>query len=192
MALEYFIAVLDIVIFGILLGLTFVGPQDFSSMDTFCIVLICIQGLDLLAYLINRVLIIIHAWAEVVCPACALGAPSPKKSRNRRKRSMKSEPSITYSGGSDTSAPYYIGPNGSPITPKANGMNGMNGMNGGGLTPHSRTPSRTGPSFPVIVEGEESEHADAEHRHEIDLARGLSQQQRKGQNAVFDKFWRSL
>ena len=209
MALEYFIAVLDIVIFGILLGLTFVGPQDFSSMDTFCIVLICIQGLGLLAYLINRVLIIIHAWAEVVCPACALGAPSPKKSRNRRKRSMKSEPSITYSGGSDTSAPYYIGPNGSPITPNGNGLeyaapdqvqingmnggaNGMNGMNGGGLTPHSRTPSRTGPSFPVIVEGEESEHADAEHRHEIDLARGLSQQQRKGQNDVFDKFWRSL
>ena len=115
---------------------------------------------------------------------------------------MKSEPSITYSGGSDTSAPYYIGPNGSPITPNGNGLeyaapdqvqiNGMNGMNGGGLTPHSRTPSRTGPSFPVIVEGEESEHADAEHRHEIDLARGLSQQQRKGQNDVFDKFWRSL
>jgi hypothetical protein len=173
-------------------------------MDTFCIVLIAIQSLGLLAYLVNRVLIIIHAWAEVVCPACTLGAPSPKKSRSRRKRSMKSEPSITYSGASDTSAPYYIGPNGSPITPngsgleyaapdQVNGMNGgMNGSAGGGSTPHSRTPSRSGPSFPAIVEGEESEHVDPEHRQEIDLAQGLSQTQRKGQNAVFDKFWRSL
>ena len=205
MALEYFIAVLDIAIFAVLLGLTFVGTQNFTSMDTFCIVLIVIQSIGMLAYLINRVLIIIHAWAEVVCPACALGAPSPKKSRSRRKRSMKSEASITYSGASDTSAPFYIGPNGSPITPNGNGLplgisgeyaapDQVNGMNGvGGLTPHSRTPSRSGPSFPVIVEGEEGvEQIDPEHHEEIDLAQGLSQTQRKGQNAVFDKFWRSL
>lgn len=198
MALEYFICVLDITIFGILLGLTFVGPESFSTMDTFCIVLISIQGLGLLAYLINRVLIIIHAWAEVVCPACALGAPSPKKSKSKRRRS-KREASITYSGASDVSGPYFIGPNGSPVSNNGNGIHPsgdyaapdqVNGMVGTGGSSHGRTPSRTGPSFPVIVE--ESEHADPEYRQEIDLAQGLSQSQRKGQNAVFDKFWRSL
>ena len=112
---------------------------------------------------------------------------------------MKSEASMTYSGASDASAPYYVGPNGSPITPNGNGMphggeyaapDQVNGMNGSGGMPHSRTPSRSGPSFPVIVE--ESEHPEPEHQQEIDLAQGLSQSQRKGQNAVFDKFWRSL
>ena len=198
MALEYFICVLDITIFGILLGLTFVGPESFSTMDTFCIVLISIQGLGLLAYLINRVLIIIHAWAEVVCPACALGAPSPKKSKSKRRRSKRGA-SITYSGASDVSGPYFIGPNGSPVSNNGNGIHPsgdyaapdqVNGMVGTGGSSHGRTPSRTGPSFPVIVE--ESEHADPEYRQEVDLAQGLSQSQRKGQNAVFDKFWRSL
>ena len=160
--------------------------------------LISIQGLGLLAYLINRVLIIIHAWAEVVCPACALGAPSPKKSKSKRRRS-KREASITYSGASDVSGTYFIGPNGSPVSNNGNGIHPsgdyaapdqVNGMVGTGGSSHSRTPSRTGPSFPVIVE--ESEHADPEYRQEIDLAQGLSQSQRKGQNAVFDKFWRSL
>jgi hypothetical protein len=201
MALEYFIALVDIIIFGILLGLVFVSPSDFGSMDTFCIVLIVFQGLGMLAYLINRVLIIIHAWAEVICPACSLGAPSPKKSHRRRRshgRSIKSEPSITYSGSSDVSAPFYMGPNGSPMTPNGNGHSPSGGEmmvapdQANGMSPHSRTPSKSGPSFPVIQEEPVQQTTDVENREEIDLARGLSQTRNKGQNAVFDKFWRSL
>ena len=85
MALEYWVALLDIIIFSLLLALDLsIGDNDFNGMDTFCIVLLVFQGLGMLSYLINRVLIVIHAFAEVVCPACSCGAPSPKKDSKKQ------------------------------------------------------------------------------------------------------------
>ena len=232
MALEYWIALLDVVIFGVLVGLVVgVGTSDFNSMDTFCIILIVFQGIGMFSYLINRVLIIVHAFSEVVCPACKCGAPSPKKSRkprhHRRSRSggstLSRSESLTYSA-SDASVgmqAYYEGKgyymNGGPDTKDIDSVSGRSDLpqpeNGNqnytppkqaaSMTPDGRSVSRSGRSgiFPAIIE-EPGEHAAPQIMHE-DLAvpapresqqsvRNEDPQQKKGQNAVFDKFWSSL
>ena len=91
MGLEYFNAVLDIVLFILVLVLAAGGASTAaSSIDSLGVGLIVVQGLGFASYLINRGLIIIHAWGEVVVPGCS-GAPSPKKSRSRsRSRSRRS------------------------------------------------------------------------------------------------------
>lgn len=217
MALEYWVAFLDIAIFGILLGLVVgIGKEDFSSMDTFCIVLIVIQGLGMLSYLINRVLIIIHAFSEVVCPACKCGAPSPRKSKRRRRSrsSVSRSESLAYSA-SDTSTSqqmytdgkgqYFV--NGSQIDGRdldsVSGKSDPLGYENGSyvppkqpqnMTPDSRSASRSKSGmFPAIIEEPvlpEGGKAAPQHEDEVDLSQGL--ESKKGQNAVFDKFWRSL
>ena len=218
MALEYWVAFMDIIVFGILLGLTVgVGSQDFSGMDTFCIVLIVFQAFGFLAYLINRVLIIVHAFAEVVCPACKCGAPSPKKSKRgrRSKSSLSRSESLTYSA-SEASGSQQMYNDGKPYYANGSSMNGkdMESLSGASdpsgyengsytppkqaqnMTPESRMNSRSSRqgSFPVILEepGVTSVplSGNTEDAQEIDLSQGLGPQ--KGQNAVFDKFWRSL
>jgi hypothetical protein len=54
-----------------------------------------------------------------------------------------------------------------------------------------RSVSRSGKSgmFPAIIE-EENDLQNSESRHTVNS--GESSQQKRGQNAVFDKFWRSL
>ncbi len=206
MALEYWISLVDISIFGVLLGLTLgVGPEDFSGMETYCITLIVLQGIALLSYLINRVLIIIHAFAEVVCPACQ----GPPKKRRRRHRSSGKYGSNAY-GTSETSESQIYSANGDTASQLENGLTSEQGdslgidseayvaprqpqtMSGDGRTP-SRS-SRHG-SFPAIVEeptsGSRQNIGNVEDRDEINLSQGHGTS-RKGQNAVFDKFWRSL
>jgi len=88
MALEYWQAFLDVVLFAMLLALVLaVNPTDYAAMDNLGIGMIVVQGLGFGAYLMNRLLIIVHAFTEVVYPACACGAPSPKKTRRSRKKS---------------------------------------------------------------------------------------------------------
>ena len=208
MALEYWVSLLDIVIFGVLLGLTLgVGPQDFSDMETFCITLIVLQGIALLSYLINRVLIIIHAFAEVVCPACQ-GSPKRRRRRSRHRSSGKNSSQAYSASETSENQIYYTNndiaanvDNGS-ISTKSEAHGNENGsylpprqdqtmvLDGG-------TPSRSSRhgSFPAIEE-EPQRTANqimdnVEDREEIILSQGLGTR-RKGQNAVFDKFWRSL
>jgi len=216
MALEYWVAFLDIVIFGILLGLTVgVGKEDFSLMDTFCIVLIVFQGVAMLSYLINRVLIIIHAFSEVVCPACKCGAPSPRKSKRRRRSrsSVSRSESLAYSASetstsqqmySDGKGQYYV--NGSQIDGRdldsVSGKSDPIGYENGSyippkqpqnMTPDSRSASRSKSGmFPAIIEEPAAPQGDTSvpHEDQVDLSLGL--EAKKGQNAVFDKFWRSL
>lgn len=223
MALEYWVALLDIIIFALLLALDLsIDDDDFNGMDTFCIVLLVFQGLGMLSYLINRVLIVIHAFAEVVCPACSCGAPSPTKDSKRRSKHRKSRSggstfsrseSLTYSA-SDTSIGmsqqffadgkgYYAhgagdgkdvdsisGPHDTATSENENGYAyaappQVNGMAEG------RSVSRSGKSgmFPAIIE-EETDLQNSESRNTVNP--GESSQQKRGQNAVFDKFWRSL
>jgi len=125
MALEYWIALLDIILFTLLLVLsTAVGDTDFNSMDDLGIGLIVIQCLGFASYLINRCLIIVHAFSEVVCPACSCGAPSPRKSRRSRSSRSRSglsrSESMNYSMSdvgtqqsySTDAKSYYLGENG--------------------------------------------------------------------------------
>lgn len=206
MALEYWISLLDISIFGVLLGLTLgVGLQDFSGMETYCIALIVLQGIELLCYLINRVLIIIHAFAEVVCPACQ----GPPKKRRRRHKSSGKYGSNAYSA-SETSECQIYAANGNTASLPENGSvsekdDAFGIENGTYLAPRQpqtmssdgRTPSRSSRhgSFPAIVEepiGRSNQGIEnVEDMEEINLSQGHGPT-RKGQNAVFDKFWRSL
>jgi hypothetical protein len=81
MALEYFVALLDVIVFLIILILaTTVSAEDDSMMDSMAIGLIVVQCIGFACYLVNRMLIIVHAFAEVVCPGCS-AAPAPKKTQ---------------------------------------------------------------------------------------------------------------
>lgn len=228
MALEYWVALLDITIFGVLLGLCLtVDSEDFTTMDTYCIALIILQGLGMMAYLINRMLIIVHAFAEVVCPACSCSAPSPRKSsrskRHRRSRSggstLSAGESLTYSA-SDMSIGisqqfypekgYYTNGNSElKDVDSVSGMSDPSTINGHGSTPISLAPpkqvqsmapegrsvSRSGRSgtFPAIIEEPNAIKVERDATGSMDQGGEVDHSQSKrGQNDVFDKFWRSL
>lgn len=70
MALEYFVALLDILIYSILLAVCFVDANDFSQMNSLGGALIGLQLLGYVCYFINRLLIVFHAFTEVVCSGC--------------------------------------------------------------------------------------------------------------------------
>lgn len=97
MALEYFNAVLDIALFGIILALSLTSEENsVPTIDALGIGLLVVQCMGFGSYLVNRMLIIVHAFAEVVCPGCTCnGTPSPRKSR--RSRSGRSRSGISRS-----------------------------------------------------------------------------------------------
>lgn len=100
MALEYWISLLDIILFALILVLSVAVSQTaFSTIDSLGIGLIVVQCLGFASYLINRGLIIVHAFSEVVCPACTCGVPSPRKSRrrSRSRSSLTRSESLNYS-----------------------------------------------------------------------------------------------
>jgi len=89
MALEYWNAVLDVALFTLVLVLALaVGDESYSTIDNMGIGLIVVQCLGFASYLINRLLVIVHAFMEVVCSACTCLAPPPKKGGSRRRRSV--------------------------------------------------------------------------------------------------------
>lgn len=160
MALEYWISFLDIILFTIILVVCVaVDSTDFSTMDNLGIGLIVVQGLGFASYLINRGLIIVHAFSEVVCPACSCGVPTPRKSRRSRsgrsRSSMSRSESLNYSMSdvgmqqsySNDGKSYFL-PDGSVVPLDANGKEvdsasgsdlisdgGANGANGVYLAP---------------------------------------------------------
>ena len=102
MALEYWISFLDIIFFTLLMVLTAaIDKQSFSTIDSIGIALIVVQCLGFASYLVNRGLIIVHAFMEVVCPACSCSPPSPKKRRSRSRSGSRSERSMSLRSMSD-------------------------------------------------------------------------------------------
>lgn len=98
MALEYWVAFIDVIFFTLVMVLTAaVDTKNFSTIDSLGLALIAMQCLGFASYLVNRGLIIVHAFMEVVCPACSCSPPSPKKRRSRSRSGSRSERSISMS-----------------------------------------------------------------------------------------------
>jgi hypothetical protein len=83
MALEYFVCLLDMVIYCIALALCFVSSSDFSQMDSLGAAMLGLQVVSYVCYLLNRILIVVHAFSEVVCAGCCL---EPYESEAEMKR----------------------------------------------------------------------------------------------------------
>jgi hypothetical protein len=72
MALEYFVCLLDMVIYCIALALCFESSSNFSSQDSLGTAMLALQIVSFVCYLLNRILIVVHAFSEVVCAGCCL------------------------------------------------------------------------------------------------------------------------
>ena len=122
MALEYWISVLDIALFALLLVLAVAtSDTDLSTIDGLGMGLIVVQCIEFASYLVNRLLIIVHAFMEVVCPACACSPPSPKKGRGGGKRSRRSRSAISQSEMSLSMSDMAMGVRQESFTPDGKG-----------------------------------------------------------------------
>lgn len=113
MALEYWQAILDIALFVLLLVLSLaIDANNFLQVNNMGIGMLVVQGLGFIAYFINRSLIIVHAFSEVICSHCTSAAqPSRKKSSRRRKAqggSLSNDGSISISVSEATLPPSQI------------------------------------------------------------------------------------
>jgi hypothetical protein len=118
MALEYWSGFLDVALFAIFMMLSAgVGETDFPMIDALGLGLIVIQCVAFFSYLVNRLLIIYHAFAEVVCAACSCAPASPKRKRSKSKRRRSNTISRSASASFSISDISY--PSGFPPDTKA-------------------------------------------------------------------------
>lgn len=101
MALEYWTSFLDMVVFGLFIYLAAgINDTDFGTIDAIGYGLIGTQCAMFFSYLINRILIIFHAFVEIIFPVCALPNHPKKRKRSRHSRSrsgISRSESLSYS-----------------------------------------------------------------------------------------------
>lgn len=102
MALEYWQALLDIILFVLLLVLSLaIDATNSVQVNNMGIGMLVVQGLGFISYFINRSLIVVHAFHEIVCPHWTMAVRRPWKTTKKKKiqrRSLSNDGSISLDG----------------------------------------------------------------------------------------------
>lgn len=178
MGLEYLNAALDVALFSMVLGLAVAGAGAAEgTVNALGVGMLVVQCTGFASYLVNRMLIIVHAFGEVVCPGCSCAPPAPRGKSSRRRQgssrrgsmSQRSDSMSMSDGGRPQSftsegKPYFL-----PDGAKGDGPESVAGSDAGSAAEHGYlppgvvpSPSRSvrsgGPSmFPAIAEETDSQ-----------------------------------